>query len=81
MRTTLTLDDEVAVGLRKIQRSNPDKSFKEIVNQIIKKGLAVSGHDERVPFKIVAVDAIPHSHLDFDDISKLISIAEGDSHK
>lgn len=81
MRTTLTLEDEVVVGLKQIKKQHPERSFKEIVNQVIKKGLVVSGQQVRVPFKIKPVNAVPKAGLDFDNIAGLISIAEGDFHK
>lgn len=81
MRTTLTLDDEVVVGLKRIKKLHPEISFKEIVNQVIKKGLVISGQPVQVPFRIKPVNAIPKAGLDFDNISALISVAEGDFHK
>ncbi len=81
MRTTITIDDDVSIGLQKLQKKFPKKSFKAIVNQVMKQGLAVSEDAPNVKFKIEPVNAIPHPHLDFDDISKLIEVAEGDFHK
>lgn len=40
MRTTLTLDDDVARRLKEIARSS-QRSFKEVVNDAIRRGLAV----------------------------------------
>ncbi len=81
MRTTITLDDKIAHGLKKLQRKNPHKSFKEIVNQLLEKGLAVSGEEIIEDFTIEPLQAVPHRHLNFDNISKLLEIAEGDFHK
>jgi hypothetical protein len=82
MRTTLTLDDDVALGIKRIQERRPDASFKQIVNQLMKKGLAAEGEIVRVPFKITpGHDTKPKPGLNFDKISALISIAEGDFHK
>ncbi len=53
MRTTLTLDESVADGLKKLQRENPDKSFKEIVNDLIKQGLQLSGINTETKKKFV----------------------------
>lgn len=82
VRTTLTLDDEVMAGIRQVQKKRPDASFKEIVNQVMKKGLAAEGELAKVPFKITpGHDTKPKAGLNFDKISDLISIAEGDYHK
>lgn len=81
MRTTITLDDEAANGLKKLKKKNPNKPFKEIVNEVIKKGLAVSGDAPTKNFKIEPLRAVPREDLNFDNISKLLEIAEGDFHK
>lgn len=82
MRTTLTLDDEVAMGIKRIQKKRPEASFKQIVNQLMKKGLAAEGEIVKVPFKVNPDrKAKPKLDLNYDKISALISIAEGDFHK
>lgn len=82
MRTTLTLEDDVALGLKRMQQRFPEKSLKDIINQLLKSGLAASGDQIRVPFKIRANNkAKPRPGLNFDCISSLISQAEGDFHK
>lgn len=42
MRITLTLDDDVASELRRLERTT-QRRFKELVNDLIRRGLA-SGH-------------------------------------
>lgn len=82
MRTTLTLDDEVVMGIKRIRKKRPDASFKEIVNQLMKKGLAAEGESVKVPFKIRALsDAVPKPGLNFDNIQALLSQVEGDDRK
>ncbi len=81
MRTTLTLDDEVIVGIRQVQKKRPDASFKEIVNQLMKKGLAAEGEGRKVPFKIRTGKAVPRPGLNFDNIQALLSQVEGDDRK
>ena len=82
MRTTLTLDDDVVLGIKRIQRKRPDASFKQIVNQLMKKGLAAEGDVERVPFKIRPMkNAKPKPGLNFDNVWALLSEVEGDFYK
>ena len=82
MRTTLTLDDEASLGLLRLRKKHPDKSFKELVNEVIKKGLAANGEQVKVAFKIRAKNnAKPKSGVNFDCISSMISSVEGDFHK
>lgn len=38
MRTTLTLDDDVAVALERLRRTR-DASLKDIVNDVLRRGL------------------------------------------
>ena len=40
MRTTLTLEDELARRLKELARST-DRNFKDVVNEAIRKGLSV----------------------------------------
>ncbi|QQS32063.1 MAG: hypothetical protein IPM50_10300 [Acidobacteriota bacterium] len=82
MRTTLTLDDEVVLGIKRLQKKNPDATFKHIINDVIRKGLEAEGEMVKVPFKVRAdKKARPKSGINYDSISRLISIAEGDSHR
>lgn len=82
MRTTLTLDDEVVMGIKRIQKKRPETTFKQIVNQLMKKGLVAEGEMVKVPFKLTPnYDAVPVPGLNFDKINELISIVEGDFHK
>lgn len=80
-RTTLTLDDEVMLGIRRMQKKRPDASFKQIVNDLMKKGLAAEGAAKRPKFKIRTFDAIPKPGLNFDNIEELLSQVEGDDRK
>lgn len=54
MRTTLTLDDDVATKLRELahRRKRP---FKEVVNEVLRRGLAVPAPRARQrPFRVEA---------------------------
>lgn len=81
MRTTLTLDDEVVIGIKREQKKRPDASFKQIVNDLIKKGLTVETTKKRPKFKVRTFDAIPKPGLNFDNIQALLSQVEGDDRK
>jgi hypothetical protein len=54
MRTTLTIDDDLA-GLLQKKASQQGHSFKEVVNNLLRAGLAISGEasPSRKPVKIV----------------------------
>lgn len=79
MRTTLTLDDDVAFGLRKIQENEPKKSFKEVVNDILRKGLKadLGTNGSRRPFKVEPLNLGLREDLNFDNIEELLDRLEG----
>lgn len=74
-RTTLTLDDDVAAGLRR-EALRTGVPFRAVVNQAIRAGLEGPRNRPR-PF---AVDALPlglRPGLDLDDIEGLIEALDG----
>lgn len=82
MRTTLTLDDEVVLGIRNLQKKRPNTTFKRIVNDVIKEGLEANGEVPLAPFKIKPLkNSNPRPGLNFENINALISQVEGDFHK
>ena len=78
MRTTLTLDDDVAAKL-KAESRRAGRPFKEIVNETLRSGLAgrlVTG--QRQPFKITARDLGDlRPGLSLDNVAELIEQTEG----
>ncbi len=82
MRTTLTIDDDVAFGLKRIQESDPSKSFKEIVNEALRRGLNGSTDKAtRKPFKVKPFKLGLRKDLNFDNIEELLDIIEGPNRK
>jgi hypothetical protein len=56
MRTTLTLDDDVAVFLEQVRKAR-DTTFKQVVNDALREGLArLSSPAETQPFRTQSVD-------------------------
>jgi len=55
MRTTLTIDDDLA-GILKRKASQQGRSFKEVVNGLLRAGIAAAGEaaPRRKPIKVVA---------------------------
>lgn len=82
MRTTLTIDDDVAVQLERVRRQN-DVSLKELVNDALRRGLRDIGAPakKRKPFRTEPHNGgtCPLSNLD--NIEEVISLLEGDLHK
>jgi hypothetical protein len=82
MRTTLTLDDDVATKLRAEAR-RAGRSFREVVNEALRRGLASrGGHAEREPFRIEPRDlGNVRPGLTLDNVGDLIEQVEGPLHK
>ena len=51
MRTTLTLDDDIADALRE-QARLLDKPFKQVVNDTLRRGMSPSPPDDRTVFRV-----------------------------
>jgi hypothetical protein len=78
MRTTLTIDDDVAFGLRKVQESNPEKPFKQLVNDVLRRGLKTNlTNRPRKRFRIEPLNLGLRKDLSYDNIEELLDIIEG----
>jgi hypothetical protein len=79
MRTTVTLEPDVARRLREVCRAEK-LSFKEALNATLRRGL-----DQRLakpkskPFHTVAEDMGLLPHLNYDNIGDLLELAERSS--
>jgi hypothetical protein len=82
VRTTLTLDDDVAAKLEAEARRS-GLSFKETVNAMLRVGLAAKrGRLPRTPFKVKPIALEPlDANLDFDNIDALIDQVDGASRR
>ncbi len=81
MRTTLTLDDDVAARLRAEGRHS-GKSFKQIVNDCLRLGLSVRSKAAAIPpFKVKARPLGLRPGLSYDCVWKLIEQIEGPLHR
>ena len=82
MRTTLTIDDDIAAILERLRRSD-DKSFKELINQVLRRGLEElnTPTKPRKPFRTRSVSVGRCLIGNLDDISEVLAIAEGEDHK
>jgi hypothetical protein len=85
MRTTLTIDDDVAFGLRKAQEKEPAKSFKEIVNEMLRRGLrsknGSAGSVKAKEFKLITYPLGLRKGLNLDNIEELLDQVEGPNRK
>jgi len=81
MRTTLTLDEDVAAKL-KAETRRSGRSFKQTVNETLRRGLATRpGATAKVPFEVVARDLGLRPGLSLDNVAELIEQVEGPNHR
>jgi hypothetical protein len=80
MRTTLTLDDDVAALLRKQQRRRKG-SFKAVVNDALRLGLnqMEQAPRPRKPYRTRAVSLGRCRIGSLDDVAEALAMAEGES--
>lgn len=79
MRTTLTLDDDVAVKLRAAARERP---FKVVVNEVLRAGLAALERrtPRRRPYRTAGFDLGPSLVGSLDNVEEVLARAEGEDH-
>ncbi len=82
MRTTLTLDDDVAAALEHIQKTN-NLSLKVAVNKALRAGLKELASTERKgePFQMKSFDVGRCLIGNLDNIGEVLAIAEGEDYK
>lgn len=76
MRTTLSLDDDVAQLLNKESRRS-GASFKEVVNHFLRLGLMASKRPPRKPFVVASRKLGLPSGLSYDNVEQLLDALEG----
>lgn len=81
MRTTLTLDDDVAVELER-RKAADKRSMKAVVNDALRLGLQAMASPPRTdePFRTRVLSTrcrLPN----IDNIAEVLAIAEGENHK
>jgi len=79
VRTTLTLDDDVAKLLEKEHRRS-GSSFKQVVNHFLRLGLTAK-QPARKPFKVKPWNLQAPPGQSFDKVEELIEFLEGPYHR
>ena len=80
MRTTLTLDDDVATKLKaEVRRTG--SSLKQVVNDTLRRELNKPAAKELPPFKVKARALGERPGLNYDNISELLEQIEGPNYK
>jgi len=83
MRTTLTIDDDVAFQLEQLRRRRNAK-FKVLVNEALRRGLrdmSAPAPKKRRPFRTRTFNAGPSLIGDIDNTAEVLAIVEGEAYK
>lgn len=82
MRTTVTLEDDVALEIAKLQKAR-DESFKDTLNALLRAGLASlrAGRPKVATIYRTEPASLGKPRLkNIDDISEVLAFGEGEDH-
>ena len=79
MRTTLTLDDEVAEKLR-AEAALGKRTFKDIVNQALKRGLGIEKAVPERPFEVITFSSAFQPGIDQQKLHQFLDDDEAKSY-
>ena len=82
MRTTLTIDDDVAVQLERLRRAR-DMGVKELINEALRRGLRdmSTRPKKREPFRTQPIDGVTLLLDNVDNVAEVLAYAEGEAFK
>lgn len=72
-RTTLTLDDDVADGLRR-EAQRAGRPYREVVNAALRRGLQMPA--DAAPFQVEATDLGRRPGVEIDDVEGLLDLLD-----
>lgn len=82
MRTTLTIDDDVAFDLKRMRKNAPEKPFKVLVNETLRRGLqSPKTTPAQKPFVVRSRPVGIADKVDLDNIEEALNILEGADRK
>ena len=82
MRTTLTLDDDVAVQIERLRKER-DLTLKDVINEALRRGLSdiQKPSAKRKPFRTRPIPGVTSVLRNVDNVADVIAFAEGESFK
>jgi len=82
MRTTLTIDDDVAAAIERLRRSR-DASLKDVINEALRRGIKAMSTPakQRERFRTRSVPLGTLQVPSLDNIAEVLAIAEGEAFK
>ena len=82
MRTTVTIDDDVAAKLQAEMRRQQSRNFKQILNDVLRRGLLVRRElAASKPFRVRARRMGKMQRLNYDNVGEMLEYLEGAEHK
>lgn len=83
MRTTLTIDDDVAAELERLRRRKSDLSLKELINDVLRRGLRELRQrpKRRKPFRTRTFEGGEPLITNFDNVAEVLAQLEGENYK
>ena len=81
MRTTLTVDDDIAAEIEQLRRER-NASLKDVINEALRRGVRDlrTPPKPRKPFRLRTFD-MGEPRFPIDNVAEAIAYAEGDDHK
>ena len=82
MRTTLTLDDDVAAALERLRKSR-DISLKDVINDALRRGLRDMSQPKKPhkPYRMRTANLGPSKIGSLDKISDVLALIEGEDYR
>ena len=82
MRTTLTIDEDIAVQLERLRRSR-DVSLKDLVNEALRRGLRdmTAKPKRREAFRTQPIEGVTPLVDNVDNVAEVLAYAEGEGFK
>jgi len=82
MRTTLTLDDDVAARIEEI-RTREQKSLKQVVNDLLRKGILLDRKTikSKERYETPELSAGKSRFPDLDNVAEILSVAEEEEYR
>jgi hypothetical protein len=82
MRTTVTIDDDVAAKLQAEMRRQRSSTFKQILNDVLRRGLLVRRElTASKPFRVRARHMGKMQGLNYDNVGEMLEHLEGAEHR
>jgi hypothetical protein len=83
MRTTLTVDDDLAAALHQLQRSS-NSSWKQVVNDVLRAGIASLDKGERARRRVQRTKSVRLGAPlvgDIANVHEILSVVEGEARR